>query len=69
QMRKMLDSLSDRKIDRVIDLANMFRIDTLLEKFGDLDFQGRSLIPMMRYPATIAVVGYFVFSYLTSSNR
>jgi len=69
QMRKMLDSLSDRRIDRVIDLANMFGIDVLLEKFGDLDFQGRSLIPMIRYPATLAVVGYFVFSYLTSTQR
>ena len=69
QMRRMLNSLSDKRMDGVIDLCNRLGMDGVLEKFGDLDFQGRSLIPMIRYPATLAVVGYFVGSWLTSSTK
>jgi hypothetical protein len=41
----------------------------VLEKVGDLDFQGRSLLPMLRYPGTLVVLFYFMFSWLTSSGR
>jgi len=68
RMRRMLDSLSDKRIDRIIDCCNRFGIDNILERFGDVDFQGRSLIPMVKHPGTLAVVGYFVLSWLTSST-
>jgi hypothetical protein len=68
-MRRILNSLSDKKIDGAIDWCNRVEIDSLLERFGDLDFQGRSLIPMMKYPGTLAVIGYFVCSWLTSSKQ
>jgi len=69
QLRKMLNSLSDKKTDTLIDLCNRLGVDKVLEKVGDVDFQGRSLIPMMRYPGALAVVGFFVFSWLTSPER
>ncbi len=69
RMRKMLDSLSDNRVDRIIDLCNRLGVNGLLERFGDLDFQGRSLIPMMRYPGTLAVLIYFFGSWLISSSR
>lgn len=69
RMRRMLNSLSDRRIDGVIDLCNRLGIDGALERFGDLDFQGRSLISMMKYPGTLAVISYFVCSWLTSPTR
>lgn len=69
RMRRMLNSLSDKKTDKVIGLCSRFGIDGVLERFGDLDFQGRSLIPMVRYPGTLAVIGYFLVSWLTSSTR
>jgi flavin-dependent dehydrogenase len=68
-MRRMLNSLSDSRTDKIFGLANRLGIEKVLEKFGDIDFQGRSLLPMMRYPSTVAVVGYFLFSWLTSSTR
>jgi digeranylgeranylglycerophospholipid reductase len=68
-IRKMLNRLSDKKTDKIISLCERLGIDETLEKFGDLDFQGRSLIPMIRYPGTLAVVGYFLFSWLTSTRQ
>ena len=69
RMRRMLDSLSDKKIDKVIELSNKFGISKVLEKFGDIDFQGRSLISMVKHPGILAVVGYFLFSWFISSER
>lgn len=68
-MRRMLNSLSDSRTNKIFGLANKLGIESVVEKFGDIDFQGRSLLPMIKYPGTLAVVGYFVFSWLTSSIR
>ncbi len=69
RMRRMLDSLSDKKMDRIIDSCDRFGIDNVLERFGDVDFQGRSLFPMVKHPGVLVVFGYFVFSWLTSSTN
>jgi digeranylgeranylglycerophospholipid reductase len=69
RMRRMLNSLSDSRIDRMIDLCRKLGVDSVLEKVGDLDFQGRSLIPMIKYPGTLAVISYFLFSWLTSTTK
>jgi len=69
RMRKMLDSLSDRRLDNVIGLCSRLGVDNVLEKAGDLDFQGRSLISVAKYPGTAAVISYFIFSWLTSATR
>jgi len=69
RMRRMLDSLSDSRIDGMIGLCSRLGVDNVLEKVGDLDFQGRSLIPMLKYPGTLAVISYFVFSWLTSTTK
>ncbi|PVX25768.1 MAG: hypothetical protein CW691_03540 [Candidatus Bathyarchaeum sp.] len=69
RMRKMLNSLSDNRTDKVIRLCNSLGMDETLEKFGDIDFQGRSLIPMIKYPGTLAVISYFFYSWLTSPTK
>ena len=69
RMRRMLNSLSDKKLDNIVGLCNRLGIDKTLERFGDVDFQGRSLFPMLRNAGTLSVVGYFLFSWLTSPTR
>jgi digeranylgeranylglycerophospholipid reductase len=69
RLRRALNSLSDKQTDKLIDLAGKLGIDKVLEKVGDLDFQGRTLVPMFRYPGTLVVLFYFMFSWLTSSGR
>jgi digeranylgeranylglycerophospholipid reductase len=69
RMRRMLNSLSDSRIDGMIDLCTKLGVDSVLEKVGDLDSQGRSLIPMIKYPSTVVVISYFLFSWLTSTTK
>jgi digeranylgeranylglycerophospholipid reductase len=69
RLRRALNSLSDNQTDTLVDFARRLEIDSVLEKVGDLDFQGRSLIPMLRYPGTLVVLSYFMFSWLISSGR
>ena len=68
-MRRILNSLSDNRIDKIFNLSKIVGLENVVEKFGDIDFQGRSLLPMIRYPGTLMVIGYFLFSWLTSSTR
>ena len=69
QMRKMLNSLSDNRTDKIIGLCNRLGINGVLEKLADIDFQGRSLISMIKYPETLVVISYFLYSWLTSSTK
>lgn len=69
QIRKLLNRLSDDKVDKIVDLCARFGVDDVLEEVGDLDFQGRSLIPMIKHPTTLVTMLYFMFSWLTSSTR
>ena len=64
QLRKLLDRLSDKEMDKVISLCSKLEVNKILEEVGDLDFQGRSLIHMVRHPNVLAVVLYSLFSSL-----
>ena len=66
KIRRILNRISDKKIDKIIRLCSKFKIDELLEKFGDLDFQGRSIIPMIKYPGIMVILFYLLYSYLIS---
>ncbi len=65
QLRKLLDRLSDKQMDKAISLCSKLGVNTVLEEVGDLDFQGRSLIHMLRHPNVLALALYSLFSSLT----
>ncbi len=68
QARKLLNRLGDRKIDRIIDLCEKLKVNSILEESGDLDFQGRSLIRMIKHPTALIVMLYFIFSSMGFSK-
>jgi len=68
QIRKLLNRLSDDKVDKIIGLCAKLGVDDVLEEVGDLDFQGRSLIPMIKHPTALVTILYFILSWLTSST-
>jgi len=68
QTKKLLNRLSDRKIDKIIDLCGKLGVDSVLEEAGDLDFQGRSLIRMIKHPTALIAMLYFIFSSLDFSK-
>jgi len=65
RVRKLLDRLTDREIDAVIKLCARFKVNEVLEDRGDLDFQGRSLISMIRHPKMLIPMVFAFFSSLT----
>ena len=68
KLRKMLDRLSDDKVDKFISLCTKLEINRVLEEAGDADFMGRSLVRMLPNPATLSTALYFVFYSLTSHH-
>jgi len=61
-LRLMLNRLSDNEVDKLIELCSRFGMDKILEEHGDPDFEGTSLIRMLRHPATLVVSLYFLLS-------
>jgi len=66
QARKLLNRLTDEKVDKIIRLCAKLQLDKSLEEVRDLDFQGKLLIRLIRRPATSIAVLYFLLSSLTS---
>jgi len=62
--RRMLDSMSDRRIDELIGLCGSLGLDKSLLGVRDLDFQGKSLLRVLRSPRVMAVLGYLLLQYL-----
>lgn len=61
-LRIMLNRLSDNEVDKLIELCSKFEMGRILEEHGDPDFEGTSLIRMLRHPATLVVSFYFLLS-------
>jgi digeranylgeranylglycerophospholipid reductase len=66
QIRQLLNRLSDKQMDKIISLCTELEINKALEEVGDLDFQGKSLIHMIRHPNVLVFALYSLFSSLTS---
>jgi digeranylgeranylglycerophospholipid reductase len=62
--RNMFDSLPDRRIDQVISFCSHIGLGKYLEDVDDIDFQGQTLIKVLRKPIVYPVLAYFLSSYL-----
>jgi len=62
QLRIMLNNLSDKRIDKIIELSGRLEMDKILRKHGDLDFEGASLVRMLSHPATFVLSFFFICS-------
>jgi len=69
RIRRMLNRISDHDMDRIIDLCSKLNVDEVLERAGDVDFEGGSLIRMILHPAMPFVGFFFIISALTSLRR
>jgi len=61
RLRMMLNGLSDRKVDKIIELCARLEMGRVLREHGDLDFEGASLIRMLSHPATFVLSFYSIF--------
>jgi len=49
-LRRLLYTLPDQYLDRIFKVSNELRVDELLRKSSDIDFQGRTLVSLARDP-------------------
>ena len=64
QMRRLINRLSDNRVDNAIALANRLELNRSLEAVGDMDFQGRSLVHAIRHPTVLTTMIYLILSSL-----
>jgi digeranylgeranylglycerophospholipid reductase len=67
RMRKTLDAMSDRTIDSMIAMCTKLGLDKTLQNVEDIDFQGQSLLRVLRSPRMLTALGYFFFAYLSAN--
>ena len=66
KLRKMLNRLPDDRMDKIIKLCTKLEINKALEKVGDTDFMGNSLLRMLPSPAALVTALYFLLYSLAS---
>lgn len=67
RMRKMLDAMSDGKLDRLIYVCSRLGLEKTLRSVNDIDFQGRSLLNTLRSPRMLTAIGYFLLTYFVGN--
>jgi digeranylgeranylglycerophospholipid reductase len=66
-VRRMVNSVSDVQFNRALRFANRIGLDGALRDIDEIDFQGRTLITMLKKPATYAALMYFLWLYLSAN--
>jgi len=67
RIRKMLDAMSDEKIDDVISLCKKLNLDKSFQNIKDIDFQGQSILRLLPNPRMLAALFYFFFLFLSAN--
>jgi geranylgeranyl reductase family protein len=67
RIRKTLDALSDQRIDETVALCAKLGLNKTLENVEDIDFQGQTLLRVLRSPRMLTALAYFFFAYLSAN--
>lgn len=67
RIRRMLNTLSDAKIESAVDFCSKAGLDKTLRNLGDLDLQGRSFVRMLGKPRVMPVLFYLFLLYLSTN--
>ena len=67
RMRKALNAMSDKKLDEMIGLCTKLGLDKTLQSVKDIDFQGQSLLRVLRSPRMLGALGFFFYVYLSAN--
>jgi len=68
RIRRMLNAVSDAKIDSAIDFCSKAGLDKTLQEFGDVDLQGRSFLRMLGRPRSVPAFLYLFLLYLSTKH-
>jgi geranylgeranyl reductase family protein len=67
RIRRTLDALSDQRIDEAIAMCAKLQLDKTLQNVEDIDFQGQTLLRVLRSPRMLTALAYFFFAYLSAN--
>ncbi|MDI6691269.1 MAG: NAD(P)/FAD-dependent oxidoreductase [Candidatus Bathyarchaeota archaeon] len=67
KVRKILNAMSDAEIHQAITLCKKLNLNKTLYNVKDIDFQGKSLLYLLRSPRILPVIFYFFFLYLSAN--
>lgn len=67
QMRVMLDTMSDRKLDEAVKFCKMLSLETVLRNFWNIDSQGQSFLRILYDPRILSAGLLFFFLYLSAN--
>jgi digeranylgeranylglycerophospholipid reductase len=67
RMRKTLDALSDEQVDDAIALAAKLSLGKTLQNVKDIDFQGQTLLQVLRSPRMLTALACFFLVYLSGN--
>jgi digeranylgeranylglycerophospholipid reductase len=67
RIRKMLDVMSDEKVDDVISLCKKLNLEKSLRNVKDVDFQGQSLLRFLPSPRMLTAFFYIFFLFLSAN--
>jgi len=67
RIRRFLDSLSDEKIDDALRFCRRVGLDEALADVDEIDFQGQTLLKMLKKPNAVAALVYFLLLYLSAN--
>jgi digeranylgeranylglycerophospholipid reductase len=67
RIRKFLDALSDERIDEALRFCATLGLDRTLRDVEEIDFQGQTLLKILKKPVMFAVLAYFLMLYLSAN--
>ena len=67
QLRRFLDSLSDKKIDDSFRFYSRIGLSEALEKIDEIDFQGQLLLKVLMKPSVITALAYSLKLFLSAN--
>jgi digeranylgeranylglycerophospholipid reductase len=66
QIRLMLNRLSDKRLDGIIRLCSQLHVDEKLQGLGDIDFQGKATLQLLKSPSAWTILMYSLLSSLVT---
>jgi len=67
RIRKLLDALSDEKVDGALRFCARIGLNKTLQNVEEIDFQGQTLLKVMKKPSALAALAYFLMLYLSAN--
>jgi len=67
RLRRFLDALSDEQLDAALRFCARMGVDKALSDVEEIDFQGQTLLAVLKKPAMWAALAYFLTLYLAAN--